>query len=118
LIAKGYAVSVQPEIITPKPGMLKDLDDRAIGRVAQRLSAETGLSHLPIGEAQSFSGHHVRTIDLPTRRLAVIQGRNDFTLVPWRPELAKMRGKEIAIRIENRAITMSIAIKRDRGLSR
>jgi Protein of unknown function (DUF3363) len=42
-------------------------------------------------------GKHVGTIDLPMQRLAVIKGRQEFTLVPWQPELLKMRGKEIDI---------------------
>jgi type IV secretory pathway VirD2 relaxase len=118
LIAKGYAISEQPGTITPKASMLKDLSDRGVSRTAEKLSAKSGLSHFPIGEGQRFTGQHVRTINLPMQRLAVIKNGQDFTLIPWRPELAKMRGQEIVLRVENRAITMTIATGRDRGLSR
>ena len=54
------------------------------------------------------------------QRLAVIKGRNEFTLVPWRPELLKMRGKEIDISVRDRTIMMALARGRirDLGLSR
>ena len=118
LIAKGFATSDQPGTITPKPDMLNELSQRGISRVVARLSAESGLSHVPISEGQRFRGQHVRTVDLPTQRLAVIRGHQDFTLVPWRPELTKLLGHEVDVRVDNRTIIMALAPRRDRGLSR
>ncbi|NJO24177.1 MAG: DUF3363 domain-containing protein [Sphingomonadales bacterium] len=67
-----------------------------------------------------MSGKHVGTIDLPMQRLAMIKGRHEFTLVPWRPELLRMRGKDIEISVRDRTITMTLARgrTRDLGLSR
>jgi hypothetical protein len=50
----------------------------------------------------------------------VIQGRQEFTLIPWRPELLNMRGKDIDISVRDRTITMALARGRvrDLGLSR
>ena len=44
----------------------------------------------------------------------------ELTLVPWRPELLNMRGKEIEISVRDRTITMTLARgrTRDPGLSR
>ena len=39
-----------------------------------------------------------------------------FTLVPWRPELLKMRGKEIDISVRDRTIAMVLARRRIRNL--
>jgi hypothetical protein len=49
-------------------------------------------------------------------RLAVIKGRQEFALVPWRPQLLKMRGKEIDISVLDRTITMAPARGRIRDL--
>jgi Protein of unknown function (DUF3363) len=67
-----------------------------------------------------MTGNHVGTVDLPMQRLAVIKGRQEFTLVPWRPELLKMQGKEIDISVRDRTIAMvpARARIRDLGLSR
>ena len=54
------------------------------------------------------------------QRLAVIKGGQEFTLVPWRPELLKMRGKEIDNSVRDHTIMMALARGRvrDLGLSR
>jgi type IV secretory pathway VirD2 relaxase len=120
LIAKGLAKSNAPGSITPKPDMLRKLETRGVARVAAKLSAELGLPHVTAIEGMKITGKHVHTVDLPTVRLAVIKGRDEFTLIPWRPELLKLRGKDIEISIRNQTITMAIArgLSRDRGLSR
>ncbi|MEQ1920032.1 MAG: DUF3363 domain-containing protein, partial [Elusimicrobiota bacterium] len=64
---------------------------------AEKLSAQLGMPHYAPVEGLRMTGKHVGTIDLPMQRLAVIKGRHEFTLVPWRPELPKMRGKDIEI---------------------
>lgn len=118
LIANGFATSERPDTITPKPDMLRHLSHRGIERVAQQLSDEFAMPHATPVEGMPITGTHVRTIELPTTRLAVIKGRDEFTLVPWRPELQQMRGQQIAIGVHDRAITLSIARGRDLGLSR
>ena len=88
--------------------------------VARKLSAQLGMPPESPVECMRISGKHVSTIDLPMQRLAVIKGRQEFTLVPWRPELLAMRGKDIEISVRDRTITMALARGpvRDLGLSR
>ncbi len=71
-----------------------------------------------MGEGQRFDGYHARNINQPIQRLAVIKGREDFTLIPWRKDLAKMQGLDLVVRIDNRANTLTTAAGQDRGLSR
>ena len=120
LIVNRHASVEQPGTITPKPDMLPDLNRRGITVAAEKLSAQLGMPPESPLEGMRISGKHVGTIDLPMQRLAVIKGRHEFTLVPWRPELLKMRGKEIEISVRDRTITMALARGRvrDLGLSR
>jgi type IV secretory pathway VirD2 relaxase len=120
LIVNRHASVERPGTITPKPAMLRELNHRAIALAAEKLSAELGVPHFPPTEGMPITGKHVGTIDLPMQRLAVIKGRQEFTLVPWRPELLRMRGKEIEIGVRDRTITMALARGpvRDLGLSR
>ena len=120
LIANRYASVEQPATITPKPDMLRDLKHRGLTLAAEKLSAELGVPHFPPTGGVRISGKHVRTIDLATQRVAVIKGRHQFTLVPWRQELLRMRGKDIDISVRDHAITMTLARGRtqDVGLSR
>ena len=100
--------------------MLQDLKNRGINVAAEKMSAKLGMPHHAPFEGMCMTGKHIGTIDLPMQRLAVIKGRQKFTLVPWRPELLKMHGKEIDIRVRARAITIALARGRirDLGLSR
>ena len=120
LIANLHASVEQPGTITPKPHMLRDLTYRGITLAAEQMSAQLGVRHYSPIEGMRTTGKHVGTIDLPMQRLAVMKGRQEFTLVPWRPELLKMRGKEIDISVRDRTITMALARGRvrDLGLSR
>jgi type IV secretory pathway VirD2 relaxase len=120
LIANRHASVEQPGTITPKPDMLRDLNHRGITVAAQKLSAQLGMPPESPVEGMRMSGNHVGTIDLPMQRLAVIKGRHEFTLVPWRLRLLRMRGKDIEISVHDRTITMTLARgrTRDLGLSR
>lgn len=116
LIENRHARVEQPGTITPKSDMLRDLNHRGVTVAAEKLSAQLGMPPKSLVEGMHISGKHVGTIDLPLQRLAVIQGRHAFTLVPWRPELLKMRGQNINISVHGRTITMALARGRDRGL--
>jgi type IV secretory pathway VirD2 relaxase len=120
LIANRHASVEQPGTITPKPDMLRDLNRKGIAAAAEKLSAQLGMPPESPVEGIRMSGKHVGTIDLPMQRLAVIKGRHEFTLVPWRPELLRMRGKDIEISVRDRTIMMTLARGRTRdfGLSR
>ena len=120
LIAKRHASVERTGTITPKPDMLGDLNHKGITVAAEEMSAQLGMPHHAPFEGLRMTGKHVGTIDLPLQRLAVIKGRQDFTLVRWRPELLKMHGREIDISVRDRTITMALARGRirDLGLSR
>jgi len=68
-------------------------------------------------EGTRITGRHTRDVELPTGRLAVIQDRTTFTLIPQHADLAKMRGKEIDVAIHNQTLTLALSRGRDRGLS-
>jgi hypothetical protein len=120
LITNHYASVEQPGTITPKPDMLRELNHRGLTVAAEKLSAQLAMPHVSPFEGTRMTGKHVGTVDLPMQRLAVIKGRHEFTLVPWRSELLNMRSKDIDISARDRTITMTLACGRvrDRGLSR
>jgi hypothetical protein len=116
LIANRHASVEQPDTITPKPDMLRDLNHKGITVAAEKRSAQLAMPPESPVEGMRMSGKHVGTIDLPMQRLAVIKGGHEFTLVPWRPELLKMRGKDIEISVHDRTIAMALARGRTRDL--
>jgi len=120
LITNRHARAEQAGTITPKPDMITELNHRGLMVAAEKLSAEMAMPHVSPFEGTRMTGKHVGTIDLPMQRLAVIKGRHKFTLVPWRPELLRTRGKDIEISVRDRTIAMALVRgrTRDLGLSR
>ena len=116
LIANRHASVEQPGTITPKPDILPELNNIGITAAAEKMSAQLGVPHHAPFEGMRMTGKHVGKIDLPMQRLAVIKGRQEFTLVPWQSDLLKMHGKEIDISVRDRIITMAPARGRIRGL--
>ena len=114
LIAHGRARSGALDTITPNPKLLSEL------ALANRVATESGLAHRPLTKGARFHGRHVKTVDLPMRRLAVIANTQEFALVPWQPELIPMRGRDLSLSVQNHAVTVSISrgLQRDLGLSR
>ena len=53
--------------------------------------------------------------DGPDRGVADSQ---EFRLVPWRPELLQIRGREISLAVQDRTITIARGVERYHGLSR
>ena len=112
-IDKGQAYRDPASRVTPKPNMLDKLNERGWAATGQLDQV-----YRPVTEGARFTGRHTRDVDLPTGRLAVIQDRTSFTLIPWRPELVQMHGNEIDLAIRDRTLTLAASRGRDRGLSR
>ena len=56
---------------------------------------ELGLSHYAPLEGEHISGTFSKTVTLASGKYAVVQKAQEFTLVPWRPDMEQMRGKAI-----------------------
>jgi hypothetical protein len=78
-----------------------DMDQRLrqaeLGIVAARLSKELGLdfSGEPI-PGERISGVVRRRVNLSSGSFAVVENSREFTLVPWRPVLERLIGREIS----------------------
>jgi Protein of unknown function (DUF3363) len=46
-------------------------------------------------EGEQISGTFTKSVALASGKYSVIQKALEFTLVPWRPDMEPMRGKEI-----------------------
>jgi type IV secretory pathway VirD2 relaxase len=76
--------------------LLETLRRREIDEVASKLSAETGLSHQPVGEGDHVAGVYCRRVVLSSGRFAMIDDGLGFQLVPWRPALERHAKEHVA----------------------
>jgi type IV secretory pathway VirD2 relaxase len=116
LIANEYAIAGQPGTITPNRGMIQTLHQESLDRVVDHVSAKLNLPHLVLSEGSRFQGRHVNTVQLPEMKIAVIRGRQDFALIPYQSALMQMRGREMVVRVQDRAVSLVLFDGRDRGL--
>ena len=114
LIEQGLA-SGEREAFACHPGMLPILERRELAKVGASLSSENGLKFAEHGPGALIEGVVRRRLDLASGRFAMIQGIREFALVPWRPDLEPMLGKEVFGLVRS-AGSISWTIGRERGL--
>lgn len=96
------------------PDAFEALERRTLGRVTIQLSRELGLEHLPVTPGQRIEGRLVRSVTVGDRRYGVIAMSREFSLVPWRPVLARGLGKHVSGIAREEGISWTIG--RQRGL--
>jgi type IV secretory pathway VirD2 relaxase len=81
------------------PRMLGQLQQRELGRVAERLARQMALPYRDAGEGERIEGRLVRRLDLISGRFALLENSYEFTLVPWRGELDRRVGQSVSGRL-------------------
>lgn len=79
----------------PNSKLFETLRHREYEKATQALSKEQGLSHYSPIEGEQISGTYTKPVTLASGKYAIIQKAHEFTLLPWRPDMEPMRGKEI-----------------------
>ena len=114
LIEQGLALG-EGEAFACRPGMLPALERREIARVAAAVSSETGLKFAETRPGALVEGVVRQRLDLASGRFAMIEGTREFALVPWRPVLEPMFGKEVSGLVRSTG-SISWTLGRERGL--
>jgi len=90
------------------------LNEAALAKAATNIGSNQ--SYVASIEAGRFEGVYERPIDLAQGRFAVIARSQEFTLVPWRPELERARGQWVSVKRTGSSIEWSLG--KARGISR
>jgi type IV secretory pathway VirD2 relaxase len=95
LAAEGLASRQGPRIV-PQRDLLATLRRRELDAAGARLSAETGLPHVPAARGETVAGTYRQRLTLTSGRFAVIDNGLGFALVPWTPALDRHLGRHVA----------------------
>jgi type IV secretory pathway VirD2 relaxase len=76
--------------------LLNTLRQRELDEATRRLSAETGFTHHPSTEGERVVGIYRQRVTLSSGRFAMIDDGIEFQLVPWRPALEQLLGKQVS----------------------
>jgi Protein of unknown function (DUF3363) len=116
LIAQGLGTIDSANTFQPQPRILEQLRQREIQQASAVLSNELGLTQAYPVEGERISGTFSRSVHLASGKYAVIQKSKEFTLVPWRPELERFRGKALSGTASSQGINWDWDAKRGQGL--
>lgn len=111
LIEQGLAREGQDRTVY-RTNLLAVLQQREIARVAGQLSGELGLAYAEVRSGERIDGIYRRQIELASGRFAVIENAREFTLVPWRPVLARSLGRPVSGVARGDAIFWSLGRQR------
>jgi type IV secretory pathway VirD2 relaxase len=100
LIEQGL-VEAQDDMLRFAGDMDKKLRQRELGALGAQLSKELGLEYDWTGTGERVSGICRRRVDTSSGSYALVERSHEFSLVPWRPELERAIGREIAGRIRS-----------------
>ena len=98
----------------------KDLDQveaMDLEKAGEKISGKLGKSYSVAPKRGTVVGRLVDKIDRPSGVYAVIERARDFTLVPWRNELAQRRGLEISGSVSASGISWKFGRKRGLEIS-
>lgn len=98
-----------------RPDAIALLQRRELLRVAGEIARDTGLSFAEPGEGSRVEGVLRRRLDLASGRFAMVENGRDFSLVPWRPVLARALERQVAGVVRHDG-GVSWTIGRQRGL--
>ena len=80
-------------------GALSKLRSLDLQDAADRIGKTLGKPYQPLGQSRRVDGIYHEAIERPSGKFAVIERSREFTLVPWRPVMARRLGKSIAGRV-------------------
>ncbi len=117
LISQGLGQFDGQGLFQPKPKLLETLRHREYEQATQALSKELGVPHDSPIEGEQISGTYSKPVTLASGKYAIIQKAQEFTLVPWRPDMEPMRGKVITGTASAQGIQWERGPRRGLGIS-
>lgn len=101
LVGEGLAERQGGKIIVAR-NLLGRLQTRDLQSAADAIAKQHGVAALKAGEGEYVSGIYRKRVSLASGRFAMVEGEMGFQLVPWRQDLERHLGQEVAGRINAR----------------
>ena len=114
LVEQGLAERRGQRVI-PARDLLATLRSREIETAAKRIAKETGLMHRALRDGTPPSGVYRRSVLLASGRFAMLDDGLGFSLVPWRPVIAKRLGQAMSAVVRGGHVVWAFGRQRDRS---
>ncbi|MFN7056873.1 DUF3363 domain-containing protein [Hyphomonas sp.] len=84
-------------------------------RASGMLASSTGRAAVELVPGDRFEGRFEKAINLGQGRVAVVGNAKEFALVPWRPEMERHRGRDMAFKRTSAGVSWTIGIEQGLG---
>lgn len=105
LVSRGLA-SREGERLVIARGLLAALRRQELSEIGAGLARKTGLRYEPAAEGLRIEGRYGGPVRGAGAKYARIDYERAFTLVPWRAELERHRGKSLSLAVEQGALQL------------
>jgi hypothetical protein len=76
---------------------LRTLQELSLKHAASEVEKQTGLSNRPLKAGREIEGKFKQVYQTPNAKFAIIERGHEFSLVPWKPNLERMRNRQIQL---------------------
>jgi hypothetical protein len=105
LVDQSLATASDGGTFRPAPNMLAQLRQRELTQAITQLARELNLEYFQVSDGDRVSGTYRQPVNLASGRYAIIQKAQEFTLVPWQPQLERHRDKPISGTVSGNTIS-------------
>lgn len=95
LISRGHGTSAADGTFQPAGNLLRKLYDQEIRQAGQFLSKRLGLEFIETFGGSQVSIIYQESVRLASGRFAVMVSSREFSLIPWRISMEKIRGRPV-----------------------
>jgi len=81
---------------------------KELNAAGAKIAHQAGMNFISFESDPNFSGVYQRPVNLAQGRFALITWSKEFTLVPWRPEIEKARGKQMLLKATSKDVSWTI----------
>lgn len=116
LVEEGLAEKRGRRVILAR-NLLATLRNKELAKVAEGITAETGLEYLQPSDGKRVSGIYRRSLMLTSGRFAMLDDGMGFSLVPWKPVIEQRLGQSLSAVVRGSGVSWEVGRQRSLGIS-
>jgi hypothetical protein len=115
LVEEGLAEKRGRRVILAR-NLLATLRNKELAKVAEGITAETGLEFRQPADGKQVSGIYRRSLMLTSGRFAMLDDGMGFSLVPWKPVIEQRLGQSLSAVVRGNGVSWDVGRKRGMGI--
>ena len=113
-IERADATRHQDGRVFYRRNLLATLREREVARTGSEMATAKALPFRSAADGETVSGKFTGTVQLSSGKFAIVEKSYEFTLVPWRPVIDRLLGREVAGFVQGGSVSWQLG--RQRGL--